>query len=69
MKKLYLFILLIVMTLCKLVAQSEHGHIHYTDKPSVHGMTLMGTELIYASHLPMFHTPHDYQIIFGTETV
>ena len=33
------------------------------DKPSVHGMLLMGTSKIYASHLPMFHTPHDYQII------
>lgn len=26
-------------------------------------MMLMGTETIYASHLPMFHSPHDYQII------
>lgn len=65
MKKLFLFIFIIVMTLCKLVAQSEHGYAHYTDKPSVHGMTLMGTEVIYASHLPMFHTPHDYQIILA----
>ncbi|QNK64447.1 hypothetical protein H7F33_08205 [Pedobacter sp. PAMC26386] len=36
---------------------------HYPDKPSTHGMMLMGTEVIYASHLPMFHSPHDYQII------
>lgn len=45
---------------------------HSTDKPSVHGMTLMGTEKVYASHLPMFHSPHDYQIIlelqFSEET-
>lgn len=26
-------------------------------------MMLMGSEIIYASHLPMFHSPHDYQII------
>lgn len=26
-------------------------------------MLLMGSEIIYASHLPMFHSPHDYQII------
>lgn len=26
-------------------------------------MMLMGNEVIYASHLPMFHSPHDYQII------
>ncbi|MCU0438106.1 MAG: hypothetical protein MUC49_09315 [Raineya sp.] len=51
-----------------LKAQNHHS----TDKPSVHGMTLMGTETIYASHLPMFHSPHDYQIIlelqFSKET-
>ncbi|MBB5636940.1 hypothetical protein HDF26_001768 [Pedobacter cryoconitis] len=38
-------------------------HIPYPDKPSTHGMMLMGNEVIYASHLPMFHSPHDYQII------
>lgn len=30
-------------------------------------MTLLGTEVIYASHLPMFHSPHDYQIILVLE--
>lgn len=34
-----------------------------SDKPAVHGMLLMGEKTIYASHLPMFHSPHDYQII------
>jgi hypothetical protein len=29
-----------------------------------HGMALFGgKEGLYASHLPMFHTPHDYQVI------
>jgi hypothetical protein len=36
---------------------------HKQDKAATHGMLLMGNETIYASHLPMFHTPHDYQII------
>ncbi len=36
---------------------------HYHDKPATHGMLLMGSETIYASHLPMFHSPHDYQVI------
>ena len=36
---------------------------HYHDKPATHGMLLVGSQTIYASHLPMFHTPHDYQII------
>ena len=34
------------------------------DRPSVHGMLLFGKENLYASHLPMFHAPHDYQVIF-----
>jgi hypothetical protein len=42
-------------------------HIKITDKPSTHGMLLMGTEKIYASHLPMFHSPHYYQIILELE--
>jgi hypothetical protein len=34
-----------------------------TDRPAVHGMLLFGQERIYLSHLPMFHSPHDYQVI------
>jgi hypothetical protein len=37
------------------------------DKPSTHGMLLFGTTKIYASHLPMFHSPHNYQIILELE--
>lgn len=33
------------------------------DAPSVHGMLLFGSQTTYASHLPMFHAPHDYQLI------
>ncbi|MFZ6844012.1 hypothetical protein [Undibacterium sp. RuTC16W] len=30
----------------------------------LHGMLLFGNnEGLYASHLPMFHTPHDYQVV------
>jgi hypothetical protein len=36
---------------------------HHPDKPAIHGMLLKGRGTIYASHLPMFHSPHDYQII------
>jgi hypothetical protein len=46
--------------------QAQH-HTTSQDKPSTHGMLLMGTNAIYASHLPMFHTPHDYQIIVELE--
>ena len=33
------------------------------DIPAVHGMLLFGKNATYASHLPMFHSPHDYQLI------
>jgi hypothetical protein len=37
------------------------------DSPSVHGMLLFGTKTTYLSHLPMFHSPHDYQWIFEAQ--
>lgn len=33
------------------------------DIPTVHGMLMFGDKKIYASHLPMFHIPHNYQVI------
>jgi hypothetical protein len=33
------------------------------DIPSTHGMVLFGDHQLYASHLPMFHAPHDYQLV------
>jgi hypothetical protein len=50
------------------LANAQHNHGNPSaDKPSTHGMLLFGKEKIYASHLPMFHTPHDYQIILELE--
>ncbi len=37
------------------------------DFPAVHGMLLFGKAKIYASHLPMFHSPHDYQVLLEIE--
>lgn len=37
------------------------------DHPSVHGMVLFGDKNLYVSHLPMFHAPHDYQVILEVE--
>ncbi|MFD0738884.1 MBL fold metallo-hydrolase [Lysobacter koreensis] len=34
------------------------------DPPNSHGMLVVGTEVVYLSHLPMFHVPHNYQLIF-----
>jgi hypothetical protein len=43
------------------------------DQPAVHGMLLVGEETLYLSHLPMFHSPHNYQVIlevrFKTSTL
>jgi hypothetical protein len=33
------------------------------DQPSVHGMLIVGEQAVYVSHLPMFGSPHDYQVI------
>jgi hypothetical protein len=40
--------------------------VQSTDKPSVHGMLIFGGIVdtpLYASHLPMFHSPHNYQVL------
>ena len=42
-----------------LQALSAWGHDH----PSVHGMLVLGEDKIFLSHLPMYHSPHDYQAI------
>ncbi len=34
------------------------------EKPGFHGMVLVGQRRAYLSHLPMFHSPHDYQAVF-----
>jgi hypothetical protein len=52
--------ILFFTVLCTIELQAQH---HFPDKPSTHGMMMMGNEVVYASHLPMFHSPHDYQII------
>ena len=39
------------------------GSMANADVPTTHGMLLFGNETVYASHLPMFHSPHDYQLI------
>lgn len=50
------------------LADPHHHHPVSTDKPSTHGMLVFGTKgKVYVSHLPMFHTPHDYQLIAELE--
>ncbi len=57
-----------MLFLIPLQINAKHeNHKMSTDKPSTHGMLLFGSEKIYVSHLPMFHSPHDYQIILELE--
>ena len=49
----------LMMVAISLVVSSEAR----ADQPGVHGMLLFGDQVTYASHLPMFHPPHDYQVL------
>lgn len=47
-----------------------HAHAHHPadaspaqDKAAGHGMVVVGTDTVFFSHLPMFMSPHDYQVI------
>lgn len=42
---------------------AQHHVSHSPDRLSVHGMVLFGTQTLYASHLPLFHPPHHYQVL------
>lgn len=60
--------LLFVFLLFPIVSNSQEKHImQTTDKASTHGMLIFGKNKIYAYHLPMFHSPHNYQIILELE--
>ncbi|WP_299765021.1 hypothetical protein [uncultured Dokdonia sp.] len=61
MKKASLIIAYILLSM-HINAQHDHQQMS-NDKPSTHGMLLFGSEDIYASHLPMFYSPHDYQVL------
>lgn len=50
--------LLLGMSVAAFAVASSQG-----DVPAVHGMLLVGNRTLYVSHLPMFHAPHDYQVI------
>jgi hypothetical protein len=39
------------------------GAAQLQDSPSVHGMLVVGQQTVFLSHLPIFGTPHDYQVI------
>ncbi len=49
-----------ILALLSIICMSS---ITQADAPATHGMLLFGDKTAYASHLPMFHKPHDYQLI------
>ena len=46
---------------------SVRGGSELADPASTHGMLIFGSEHIYLSHLPMFHRPHDYQVLLEVQ--
>jgi hypothetical protein len=42
-------------------------HTHPGPAAAVHGMLIVGVGPIFLSHLPMFHVPHDHQLIVEIE--
>jgi len=62
-----LILIFSLITCAALFCQAQTPGHHHHDKPSVHGMLIAGASKIYLSHLPMFHSPHDYQVIFEAQ--
>ena len=64
----------IASTLCLCLYQAAMGATHDAHQhpemgslkvpPAAHGMVIFGKETIYASHIPMFMIPHDWQAQF-----
>ncbi|OUR98458.1 hypothetical protein A9Q84_03345 [Halobacteriovorax marinus] len=67
MKSLHNYKTILFLFIALLAPLNFAQHHHHTDAPSVHGMFFFGQEKIYLSHLPMFHNPHDYQVLFEVE--
>ncbi len=46
------------------MSESDHGgHPHPAPGVATHGMLVFGEQPIYVSHLPMFHPPHNFQVL------
>ncbi len=51
------------------MASVKEQHHAALDQPSTHGMLIFGDGPVYLSHLPMFHQPHDYQVLLEVDFV
>lgn len=63
MSKLILCLSILIETA---VMAAHDGHV-MADRPANHGMAVLGHHKVYVSHLPMFHSPNDYQVIAEVE--
>jgi len=68
MKQLMPFLLaagaILGYTACKTAEASRPSDALVAPQAAVHGMVLFGNAPLYASHIPMFHPPHDWQALF-----
>lgn len=60
---------LFAVLICSFAQAQHQHHDHGTDgdRNAVHGMIVTGSSKIYVSHLPLFSSPHDYQVIMEVE--
>ena len=52
-----------LLLLSLIAAVTMAGSSAPADPIGTHGFLLFGKQTIYASHLPMYHSPHDYQVL------
>jgi hypothetical protein len=64
MRGLLLWLVLFAVVSPLTAGEVRPGHAPSSDPPGSHGMLVVGTDVVYLSHLPMFHVPHNYQLIF-----
>jgi hypothetical protein len=41
----------------------QAGAVSAEDEESIHGMLIVGEQTVFLSHLPIFGSPHDYQVL------
>jgi hypothetical protein len=66
MNKLRILLLALALAL-GVTSYGKTEALSFPDSPDVHGMLVFGEAEIYLSHLPMFHAPHNYQLIMAAE--
>ena len=62
-----LMIYLCIALLASTRASAQHNNHNHEAPAAVHGMVLFGTDTLYASHVPMFMVPHDWQALLQVE--